>query len=58
MTAGSVAATLLLLALSQVTTLLEFYVVWALIGIVMSAVLYEPAFAVVTTWFERQRTQA
>jgi MFS family permease len=58
MTAGSVAATLLLLALSQVTTLLEFYVVWALIGVVMSAVLYEPAFAVVTAWFERRRTRA
>jgi len=58
MTAGSVAATLLLLALSQVTTLVEYYVVWALIGIIMSAVLYEPAFAVVTAWFERQRTKA
>src|SRR5687767_5299815 len=58
MTAGSVAATLLLLALSQVTTLLEFYVVWALIGVVMSTVLYEPAFAVVTAWFERRRTRA
>jgi MFS family permease len=58
MTAGSVAATLLLLALSQVTTLLQFYVVWALIGVVMSAVLYEPAFAVVTAWFERQRIRA
>jgi MFS family permease len=58
MTAGSVAATLLLLALSQVTTLLQFYVVWALLGVVMSAVLYEPAFAVVTAWFERHRTHA
>jgi MFS family permease len=58
MTAGSVAATLLLLALSQVATLFEFYVVWALIGVVMSAVLYEPAFAVVTAWFERQRARA
>ena len=58
MTAGSVAATLLLLALSQVSTLIEFYVVWALIGVVMSTVLYEPAFAVVTAWFERRRTQA
>jgi MFS family permease len=58
MTAGSVAATILLLALSQVTTLTEFYVVWALIGVVMAAVLYEPAFAVVTAWFERQRTRA
>src|SRR5215213_698863 len=58
MTAGSVAATLLLLALARVDTLIEFYVVWALIGIVMSAVLYEPAFAVVTAWFERHRTRA
>jgi MFS family permease len=58
MTAGSIAATLLLLALSQVTTLLQFYVVWALLGVVMSAVLYEPAFAVVTAWFERHRTRA
>ena len=58
MTAGSVSATVLLLALSQVTTLIEFYVVWALIGVVMSTVLYEPAFAVVTAWFERRRTQA
>jgi MFS family permease len=58
MTAGSVVATLLLVALSQVHTLVEFYVVWALIGVVLSAVLYEPAFAVVTAWFERQRTRA
>jgi MFS family permease len=58
MTAGSVAATVLMLALSQVQTLLQFYVVWALTGVVMSAVLYEPAFAVVTAWFERNRTRA
>src|SRR4051794_5959398 len=58
MTAGSVAATLLMVALSQVTTLTQFYVVWALTGIVMSAVLYEPAFAVVTAWFERHRARA
>ena len=58
MTAGSISATLLLLALSQVTSLAQFYVVWALIGVTMSAVLYEPAFAVVTAWFERKRTRA
>ncbi|MGE3912727.1 MAG: MFS transporter, partial [Chloroflexota bacterium] len=58
MTAGSVVATGLLVALSQVQTLTQFYVVWALIGVVMSAVLYEPAFAVVTAWFERKRTRA
>ena len=58
MTVGSVAATVLLVALSRVSTLVEFYVVWALLGIVMSTVLYEPAFAVVTAWFERRRTRA
>ena len=58
MTAGSVAATLLLLALSQVSSLFQFYVVWALLGVTMSAVLYEPAFAVVTAWFEKKRTRA
>jgi MFS family permease len=58
MTAGSVAATILVAAWSQVTTLFEFYVLWALIGVTMSAVLYEPAFAVVTAWFERRRTRA
>jgi MFS family permease len=57
MTAGSIAATLLL-GLSQVTSLVQFYALWALIGLTMATVLYEPAFAVVTTWFERQRTRA
>ncbi len=58
MTAGSIAASLLMLAWSGITTLTQFYVLWALIGITMSAVLYEPAFAVVTAWFERRRTRA
>lgn len=58
MTVGSIAATVLMLALSQVQTLLQYYVVWALTGIVMSTVLYEPAFAVVTAWFERHRARA
>jgi MFS family permease len=58
MTLGSVAAVALLVALAQVTSLLEFYVVWALLGLVMATVLYEPAFVVITAWFERQRTRA
>jgi MFS family permease len=58
MTCGSVAATILVVAWSRVSTLVEFYVLWALIGITMSTVLYEPAFAVVTAWFERRRTRA
>ncbi len=58
MTGGSIAASLLLLAWSQVTSLAQFYVLWALIGVTMAAVLYEPAFAVVTAWFERRRARA
>jgi MFS family permease len=58
MTAGSVAAVVLTLAWSQVSNLAEFYVLWALLGITMATVLYEPAFAVVTAWFERKRTRA
>jgi MFS family permease len=58
MTAGSIAAVLLTLAWSQVRDLPQFYLLWALLGITMATVLYEPAFAVVTAWFERQRTRA
>jgi MFS family permease len=58
MTAGSIAASLLVLAWSQVAGLAQFYLLWVLIGITMATVLYEPAFAVVTAWFERQRTRA
>jgi len=58
MTAGSVAGALLLLAWSRVGSLLDFYILWALIGLTMSTILYEPAFAVVTAWFEKKRTRA
>ena len=52
MTAGSCMGVVLVLAWSAASTLLVFYVVWAAIGVVMAAVLYEPAFAVITVWFE------
>ncbi len=59
MTAGSVAGALLVLAWSQVEGLAAFYVVWIGIGVVMAAVLYEPAFVVLAKWFpepaERRR---
>jgi MFS family permease len=59
MTAGSAAATLLVLAWAQVTDLTVFYAIWVGIGLTMAAVLYEPAFAVIATWFgdntERRR---
>ena len=58
MTAGSIAGTLLVLAWAAVRDLAAFYAVWAGIGVVMAAVLYEPAFAVVAVWFRRRRARA
>lgn len=58
MTAGSVGAVLLVLAWSQVQTLPELYAVFAGIGLVSAAVLYEPAFAVVVRWFAADRARA
>ena len=58
MTAGSVAATLLVLAWAAVDGLLGFYLIWVGIGLAMAATLYEPAFAVVATWFHRERGRA
>jgi MFS family permease len=58
MTAGSVLAALLLVVWSRVHSLPAFYAVWALMGVAMAAVLYEPAFAVVATWFRQGRSRA
>jgi MFS family permease len=58
MTAGSCIGVVLVLAWASANTLLVFYVVWAAIGLVMATVLYEPAFAVVTVWFDRKRVRA
>ncbi|HEX2078040.1 MAG TPA: MFS transporter, partial [Longimicrobium sp.] len=58
MTAGSALAALLLLAWAAVDDLAVFYAVWAGLGVAMSAVLYEPAFAVVARWFHRRRGRA
>jgi MFS family permease len=58
MTVGSIAGTLLVLAWSGVTNLTQFYLVWAGIGLAMSATLYDPAFATATRWFERRRLRA
>ena len=59
MTAGSVAGALLVVAWSRVEGLGAFYAIWAAIGLVMAAVLYEPAFTVLAKWFpapgERRR---
>ena len=45
-------------AWSRVTSIAAYYLVWAGLGAVMAAVLYEPAFAVVTRWFARRRARA
>jgi MFS family permease len=58
MTAGSCVGVLLVLAWAWSATLLIFYLVWALIGLVMATLFYEPAFAVVAVWFDRKRTRA
>jgi hypothetical protein len=51
MTAGSCAATLLVLAWSRVDTLPAVYALWFLMGLTLAATLYEPAFAAVVGWF-------
>jgi MFS family permease len=59
MTAGSIAATALVLAWSRVNGLAGLYALWAALGVVMAVVLYEPAFTVLAKWFpdapERRR---
>jgi MFS family permease len=58
MTAGSLLATLGLIAWSRVQSIAGFYAVWIVLGFAMAAVLYEPAFAVVATWFRAGRGRA
>jgi MFS family permease len=59
MTIGSIAGVALVVAWSQVDGLVAFYAVWVAIGLVMAAVLYEPAFVVLAKHFpvatERRR---
>lgn len=58
MTAGSVLGALLVLAWSRVDTLWAYYLIWALIGLVMATTLYEPAFTTIIHWFDRDRAKA
>lgn len=58
MTTGSLCATVLLIAWSRVHSLTAFYGVWAAIGATMAAVHYEPAFALIATWFRTGRGRA
>ena len=51
MTAGSLLGATMLALLGMTTSLPAFYAIWIGLGIAMSAVLYEPAFAVITACF-------
>jgi MFS family permease len=58
MTAGSCLATALTFAWAQVDSLPALYVVWFLMGFALASTLYEPAFAVVVSWFTHKRDTA
>jgi MFS family permease len=58
MTVGSILGSLLLVAWSSVTSLWALYLILASIGVVSAMVLYEPAFAIVATWFRSKRGRA
>lgn len=58
MTAGSLFGVVLVLAWSRVDHILSWYLIWAGMGLAMSATLYDPAFTAVTAWFERGRAKA
>jgi MFS family permease len=58
MTGGAVAGPLVLVAWSQIESVVQLYVVMAALGLVMATVLYEPAFVVITQRFARRRHAA
>lgn len=58
MTVGSCCAVALTLAWSQIHSLTLFYLLWAAIGVVMAAVLYEPAFWIIARRFSASRGRA
>lgn len=58
MTLGSIGGALLLLAWARIETLPAFYLLWAAMGLVLAATLYEPAFTMVAVWFRQRRSRA
>lgn len=58
MTGGAILGTLALIAWSRVQSIGAFYAVWMTIGVAAAAVFYEPAFALIATWFRRDRGRA
>lgn len=55
MTAAGALAAAAFLSLSAVRGVVSLYLVWAAIGVARAGVLYEPAFAAVTSWFSSER---
>ena len=58
MTIGSCLGAVLLLLWSHVTTPIEFYLIWAGLGVASAMLFYEPAFAATATWFTDKRRLA
>ena len=58
MTAGSILGALMILAWSRVDSVIGYYAIWIGMGFAMAASFYEPAFATITAWFERDRRRA
>lgn len=58
MALGSACAGVLVIAWGFVTSPIAYYIVWIGLGICGSAILYEPAFAVVAQWFRKGRSTA
>jgi MFS family permease len=58
MTAGSLLGAASVVAWSQAQGLVQLYVAFTGIGLASAAVLYEPAYAVINTWFRRDRHKA
>jgi hypothetical protein len=54
MTAGSLIGVLSLLAWSQARELWQLYAVFVPLGVAMALTLYEPAFAILASWFARR----
>jgi MFS family permease len=58
MTAGSLVGAGAVVAWSQAQNLLQLYLAFVGVGLASAAVLYEPAYAVINTWFRRDRPKA
>lgn len=58
MTAGSLLAGAAVFGWSQARTVPQVYAAFAAVGLAAAMVLYEPAFALINTWFTRRRATA